>query len=200
MNNRFLFFLIVILFSSCTIACCFSYPLFSELASLTSSEQSYINDLHESENYNYEKENFSVLVLDWFEVVNDFFPKYTPIKVIDVNTKKSYYVQRGGGYNHADVEPINKENMLIFKSIYSNEWSWVRRPVWVQIGNNYVAASVNGMPHGFSLITDNGMDGHTCIHFLNSKTHGTKVVDAAHQNCVQQAKQRENELKQMLYK
>ena len=42
------------------------------------------------------------------------------------------------------------------------------------------------MPHGFSLI-DNGEGGHTCIHFLNSKTHGTKRVDEAHQECVDYA-------------
>ncbi|MBQ3494403.1 MAG: hypothetical protein IJA69_03210, partial [Clostridia bacterium] len=96
------------------------------------------------------------------------------------------YVKRFGGYNHADVQTINEENTAIFKSVYGGNWSWTRRPVWVQIGEKFFCGSTNGMPHGFSIL-DNGEGGHTCIHFLNSKTHGTKKVDPDHQNAVQYA-------------
>ena len=84
--------------------------------------------------------------------------------------------------------------MLKFYGIYNNEWSWVRRPVWVEINGMWVAGSINGMPHGYSLITDNGQDGHTCIHFEKSKTHGTKRVDEAHQEAVQTALKRGDEI------
>lgn len=198
MSNKFLFLLICIFFATSTLSCCFSYPLFADLALISSKDQQYINDQHEQENFNQQLKDFKVVSLDWFDVVNNFFPKYTPVKVIDCKTKKSYFVERGGGYNHADVEPIDKTNMLVFKSLYNNEWSWTRRPVWVQIGNSYVAASINGMPHGFSLISNNGIDGHTCIHFLNSKTHGTKLVDKAHQDAVKYALEHSNELKELL--
>ena len=50
------------------------------------------------------------------------------------------------------------------------------------------------MPHGFSLINENNMDGHTCIHFLNSRTHGTDRVDEAHQAAVAEAYRKRNEL------
>ena len=46
------------------------------------------------------------------------------------------------------------------------------------------AASMNGMPHGTDMISGNNFDGHFCIHFHKSKTHGTDKVDAVHQNCV----------------
>ena len=84
------------------------------------------------------------------------------------------------------------------KSLYDGVWSWTRRAVWVEITGTYVAASINGMPHGYSLIEGNNMDGHTCIHFLNSKTHGTKRVDEAHQNAVATAYDRRDELYQFL--
>ena len=42
---------------------------------------------------------------------------------------------------------------------------------------------MNGMPHGTSTI-DNDFGGHFCIHFKNSKTHGTDRVDPDHQKCV----------------
>jgi len=34
-----------------------------------------------------------------------------------------------------------------------------------------MAASINGMPHGGGVISDNGMDGQVCIHFQGSSTH-----------------------------
>ena len=46
---------------------------------------------------------------------------------------------------------------------------------------------MNGMPHGTQTIKDNNFDGHFCIHFYGSKTHGTKKVDEMHQNCVAEA-------------
>ena len=56
----------------------------------------------------------------------------------------------------------------------------------MEIDGQFFAASTNGMPHGFSIL-DNNEGGHTCIHFLNSKTHGTKRVDEQHQACVEYA-------------
>ena len=38
-----------------------------------------------------------------------------------------------------------------------------------------------------SSISGNNFDGHFCIHFYKSKTHGTQNVDSAHQNCVARA-------------
>ena len=37
------------------------------------------------------------------------------------------------------------------------------------------------------VVKGNNFDGHFCIHFYGSKTHGTKKVDAMHQNCVAEA-------------
>ena len=50
-----------------------------------------------------------------------------------------------------------------------------------------LAASINGMPHPSDFIAGNNMDGHTCIHFLNSKTHGTQHVDPDHQAAIKEA-------------
>lgn len=164
------------------------YPIFSSAGTITTAQQTLINDANEVESKPYSKINkTSVVNLDWFETVNSIFPKFTDTRVLDIQTKTIYVVQRTGGYNHADVEPIDKENKDKFLSVYKGNWSWARRPVLVEINGMWVAGSINGMPHGYSLITDNDQDGHTCIHFLNSKTHGTKKVDAAHQNAVEKA-------------
>lgn len=195
MKYFFSYFCICLIFLSCGLSAIFSYPVFSQSGTLTSNQQQIINDENEDEKYVVGGvQRLKVISLNWFDAVNTIFTKYKNTRVIDVQTGTIYYVQRTGGYNHADVEPIDKENMLKFYGIYNNEWSWVRRPVWVEINGMWVAGSINGMPHGYSLITDNGQDGHTCIHFEKSKTHGTKRVDEAHQEAVQTALKRGDEI------
>ena len=162
------------------------YPTTSPFL-LSRAEEQKINDIYEDE----QKVGLSyttvpVLNLDWFEYMNNYFTKYVTIRVIDIKSKKEYFVQRLGGYNHADVQAVDAKNTEIFKKIYGGEWSWTRRPVWVEIDGKYYAGSTNGMPHGFDILKT-GEGGHTCIHFLNSMTHGTKRVDPDHQACVKYA-------------
>ena len=53
-------------------------------------------------------------------------------------------------------------------------------------GKRY-AASMNCMPHGEGSIKNNNFDGHYCIHFTNSRTHGSNKVDPQHQAAIQKA-------------
>lgn len=124
---------------------------------------------------------------NWFDFVNEFFEKYTTAEVIDVQTLKRYTVKRVGGYNHADVEPLTADDTATFYSIYNNEWSWTRRPVWVYYKGRFMAGSINGYPHSYDLVSDNNMTGHTCIHFYMSRTHGTNNLDPTHQAAVETA-------------
>lgn len=165
---------------------------------VTSAKEQQINDEYEEETkVGLSYTTVPVLNLDWFEYMNTYFTKYVTIRVIDIKTKEEYFVQRLGGYNHADVQAIDAKNTEKFKNIYGGQWSWTRRPVWVEIDGKFYAGSTNGMPHGFDIL-QTGEGGHTCIHFLNSKTHGTKRVDPDHQNCVKYAFEHVDELNEYL--
>ena len=172
----------------CCVFCSFVVPYPSQSATLLSSaEQSRVNDYYEKEEtVGLSRTTASVLNLDWFEYMDEYFTKYVTVRVIDIYSMTEYKVQRLGGYNHADVQAIDAKNTAIFKKIYGGEWSWTRRPVWVEIDGKFYAGSTNGMPHGFDIL-QTGEGGHTCIHFLNSMTHGTKRVDPDHQKCVEYA-------------
>lgn len=179
------------IFFTCMLCClsfslCVPYPVSnSTLMSIT--QQQEINDNNEQETtVSLSKSDIPVLNLNWFDYMDSYFTKYVVVKVIDIYSQKEYYVKRMGGYNHADVQTIDEKNTAIFKEIYGNTWSWKRRPVWVEIDGKYYAGSTNGMPHGFDIL-QTGEGGHTCIHFLQSKTHGTKKVDPEHQSCVEYA-------------
>jgi hypothetical protein len=121
--------------------------------------------------------------LNWFKNGVDRIPKGATFTVKDCKTGKTFKCKRWSGANHLDAEPLTKSDTAVLKSIYGG-WTWKRRPILVKYNGRVYAASMNGMPHGTSTISDNKFSGHFCIHFYGSKTHGTKKVDATHQNCV----------------
>ena len=125
--------------------------------------------------------------LDWFKGGAQLFHGQCTMTVKDVNTGRTFRVQRRFGTNHLDVEPLTAEDTATLKSIYGGSWSWNRRAILVLFNGHVYAASMNGMPHGTYGITNNNFDGHFCIHFYNSRTHDSDKVDSAHQNCVQRA-------------
>lgn len=124
---------------------------------------------------------------DWWTEVQYVFTRGSIATVTDVDTGISYQVKRKGGTNHADCEPLTKADTAKMKQIYGGQWSWARRAIIVSVNGRVFAASQNGMPHGLYDIYDNNFDGHFCIHFKNSRTHGTDRVDEAHQAAIMKA-------------
>lgn len=130
---------------------------------------------------------YKTVVLDWFaDNVTAVIPKKAKFTIKDVRTGKTFTAVRWSGVNHLDAEPATAEDTAIFKSICRGSWSWDRRPILILYRGTVYAASMNCMPHGTTTI-DNDFDGHFCIHFKNSKTHETNVVDAEHQKAVDAA-------------
>ena len=126
-------------------------------------------------------------VLDWFaDSVTKVIPKGARFTIMDVKTGTKFEAVRWSGVNHLDAEPRTSEDTATMKSIYGGSWSWRRRAILILYDGHVYAASMNGMPHGTTTIS-NDFDGHFCIHFKNSKTHGTKTVDDDHQTCGTQA-------------
>ncbi|MBE5787440.1 MAG: hypothetical protein E7324_07875 [Clostridiales bacterium] len=125
--------------------------------------------------------------LDWFNGKQNVIPRGATFEVKDVLTGKVFKVRRWAGANHIDAEPLTASDTATMKAIYGGSWSWSRRAILVKYNGHVYAASMNGMPHGTTTISNNNFNGHFCIHFYNSRTHETNRVDAAHQNAVARA-------------
>ncbi len=125
--------------------------------------------------------------LDWFNGGANVIPRGATFTVKDVLTGKTFRCKRLYGANHMDTEPLNAEATATIKQLYGGNWSWNRRAVLVLYNGHVYAGSMNGMPHGNCRIKNNNFDGHFCIHFTGSKTHGSKKVDGAHQKAVKRA-------------
>lgn len=122
--------------------------------------------------------NFKVEMLPW-KKVNEIIPNQSKFVIIDVESGLAFKVQRRAGTQHADVQPLTKEDTKVMKRIYHNQWSWKRRAIIVLINHQMIAASMHGMPHGAGAL-QNDFPGHFCVHFSGSITHRLKNEDLAH--------------------
>jgi peptidoglycan hydrolase-like protein with peptidoglycan-binding domain len=136
------------------------------------------------ENLKQGSEQAAMLLNSSWNMAKNSFAMYKEAVIMDVMTGKSFKVKRTGGVLHADVEPLTKEDTEKFKSIVKS-WSWERRSITIDWGYGPRIASCNANPHGYDSIVTNGFSGHFCIHFINSKGHGSGIVDPAHQRAIE---------------
>lgn len=147
--------------------------------------------------------------LDWFSTVRNIWKRGEDAVVTDIDTGLSFTVKRTYGTNHADVEPLTKEDTDTIKKIWGG-FSWERRAVIVQFEDYTLAASMTAMPHagvesapankyvshrsagygsGLNLdaVKNNGASGVMDIHFKGSRTHSTNVTQKSQQDMVSKA-------------
>ena len=128
-----------------------------------------------------------VVKLDWYGPGKDVLKRGGYGYIYDITTGIKMRIKRMGGTNHADVEPATKADTARLKKIAGGKFSWTCHAVILQAGGQYVACSINTMPHGQQTITTNGYDGQFCLHMVNSKTHGSGKVNPNHQACIEKA-------------
>lgn len=124
--------------------------------------------------------------LPW-SAAREVLPRFSRFTVTDLETGLSFRVQRRAGSSHADVQPLTAQDSATMKEIYGGQWSWRRRAILVTAGQQLIAASMNGMPHGAGAIRGNKFPGHFCIHFADSRVHSSRATDLAHQLMVKKA-------------
>jgi len=144
----------------------------------------------------------------WPEIER-IFGRGTDAVVRDIVTGRTFEIRRTFGTNHADIEPLTKEDADIMYSIWGG-WSWARRAVVVYVGDYVFAGSLTNFPHAgldrypalatvngrsggygrglnFDAVKGNGVDGHMCLHFAGSTLHGSGRTNAEHQRRVAEA-------------
>ncbi|MCL2396775.1 MAG: hypothetical protein FWC93_01785 [Defluviitaleaceae bacterium] len=145
----------------------------------------------------------------WFGEISRIFARNTDAVIRDITTGRIFNMRRTFGTNHADVEPLTREDAAIMYDIWGGH-SWERRAVVVYVGNYVFAGSLTNFPHAgvdnapslatvnnrsggygrglnFDAVKGNGVDGHMCLHFAGSLIHGSNRSNAAHQQRVAEA-------------
>ena len=139
--------------------------------------------------------NATVYKLDWSYMKSNAtalgIARGASIKLTDLTTGKSLNIHVQSTGNHIDAEPLTSADTTTLCEIYGvstpNAISYKRRPMMITTSAGQFLCSIYGQPHGAQDITNNGYDGQFCLHFVNSRTHGTNRVDTDHQNAINSA-------------
>lgn len=142
--------------------------------------------------------------INWYDIKPKFSAGKTVLTIEDFKTGVRFNVQVSYCATvHADIETLTVQDSETVKKLWGG-YSWDRRPVLVHFNGEVYAASMNGLPHAgldaqpegatvngrsagygrgynFDDVKGNGIDGHFCLHFVGSKTHGTNKIDEKHQ-------------------
>ena len=151
-------------------------------------------------------------LLDWWSEAQYVLKFDQTFTITDFYTGTQFKAVRTFGANHADCEPLtaaDASGMLQLWNQYHSSY-WTTRPVIITINGRKLAASMTAAFHAglenepngayvnnrsggfgsgqnFDAIKGNGTDGHFDIHFLNSTTHNTGVVNNNHQASIKVA-------------
>lgn len=148
--------------------------------------------------------------ITWNDIQGSLKRGSTVLTLEDFKTGTIFKVKVTYGGVHADIEPVTKEDAEIIKKLWGGSYNWSRRAILVHFNNRIIAASMNGMPHAglenqpegkyindrsagygygynFDMVKNNGVSGHFCLHFRDSKLHSTRTKDPKHQEMVKVA-------------
>lgn len=165
-----LFVIIIFVFSSLIFTAIVPYPLFSQTVEMTNLQESQINDFHESEVKSCIFSEPKLLDLS-FNELNPIVELSEKYELVNLLTNQIYTFTRIGGTSHLDI---------IFETPYPSTLDWSKVPALVKLSDTaYVPASLCEYRHGY--------ENHFCLHFKNSKTHGTNKVDPTHLKTIKKA-------------
>ena len=136
--------------------------------------------------------------IDWFKGgIQELIPKGSNFKVYDVKTGIVWWAHRWSGGNHADIETLTAADTARLCRIYgvssasqiTEKTHWQRRPSLITVGTRTFACALYGVPHNDDgdTIKDNNMTGQICLHFTNSRTHGTNKVVSYNEEAIEYA-------------
>ncbi|MCR4883442.1 MAG: SH3 domain-containing protein [Clostridiales bacterium] len=136
--------------------------------------------------------------IDWFTGgIQELIPKGSNFKVYDVKTGIVWWAHRWSGGNHADIETLTASDTARLCKIYgvskasqiTESTHWQRRPSLITVGTRTFACALYGVPHNDDgdTIADNNMTGQICLHFTNSRTHGTNKVVSYNEEAIEYA-------------
>ena len=136
--------------------------------------------------------------IDWFTGgIQELIPRGSNFKIYDVKTGIVWWAHRWAGGNHADIETLTAADTARLCRIYgvsrasdiTEKTHWQRRPCLVTIGTRTFACALYGVPHNSDgdTIADNNLTGQLCLHFTNSRTHGTNKVVSYNEEAIEYA-------------
>ncbi len=122
--------------------------------------------LSDSDGYMNGPSDSQVQLLHWYNVVKPALASGSSLLIYDPDTGLSWTLKVYARGRHADCQPATlKDTLLMFKSF--GKIGWTVQTVYVRLPDGrWTMAAMHDRPHLTGSITNNGFDGHLCVHFL----------------------------------
>ncbi len=117
----------------------------------------------------------SVQLLHWFNDIKPTIRTGQTVTVFDPATNLQWTLRFYSLGRHADSEPLTLTDTQIMFKAFGNKNTWTPKPVYVQLPSGvWTLATMHNVPHLSGSISDNGFDGHLCVHFLRDMDECSK--------------------------
>lgn len=109
----------------------------------------------------------SVKLLHWYNEVKPSIRGGQTITIFDPATSLQWTLRLYSLGHHADSEPLTLTDTKIMYKAFGYTNTWTPKPVYVKLpSGTWTLASMHNVPHLTGSISDNGFDGHLCVHFF----------------------------------
>ncbi len=107
-----------------------------------------------------------IQLLHWYNTVKPGLSGGNTLLVYDPTTHLSWNLRVMSCGRHADCEPLTlRDTLIMFRAL--GQPSWTVHPVYVKLPDGtWTMATMHDRPHLSGYLSDNGFDGHLCVHFL----------------------------------
>ncbi len=108
----------------------------------------------------------SIKLLHWFNEIKPSTSSGSKLLIFDPRTNLSWTLRTYAMGRHADSEPLTLRDTMIMNKSFGKT-GWDIHPVYVKLpSGQWTMATMHNRPHLSGSITNNGFDGHLCVHFL----------------------------------
>ena len=110
-----------------------------------------------------------IRLLHWFDDIKPSLKAKQTILIYDPSTGISWYLRVLSRGRHLDAEPLTREDTQAMLKAFGGKNTWNQKGVYVRLpGGTWTIGATHDMPHKTGSISDNGFDGHLCVHFLRN--------------------------------
>ena len=109
----------------------------------------------------------SIQLLHWYDDVKPALSNGNKLLVYDPATGLAWTLRVMSRGRHCDCEPLTLTDTQVMIKAFGGKNTWDVKKVYVRLpSGDWTVASTHDMPHESGSISDNGFDGHLCVHFL----------------------------------
>lgn len=109
----------------------------------------------------------AIHLLHWYDDIKPRIRNDARLLVYEPVSGLSWTVVVHSRGRHCDVEPRTLKDTQIMLKAFGNKNTWSQKGVYVKLPDGqWTVGSTHSVPHLSGYVTDNGFEGHTCIHFL----------------------------------